>query len=69
MRALTIAGFIGAGAILLTTWMLVVSRQLTQLGDADRGLNVVLFLGGTILLLAGIVLAVILTRSPRRDER
>jgi hypothetical protein len=69
MRTLSIGGCIGAGAVLLTAWMLVLAGQYMPDGDLGRGINVALFLGGTALLLAGIVLAVMTLRSAGRPGR
>jgi hypothetical protein len=68
MRVLTIGACIVAGAVLLMTWMLVLSGPLPHVGELGRGVNVALFLGGTALLLVGIVLAVMTRRSSRRTH-
>lgn len=66
MRILTIGGLIGAGAVLLLAWMLAVAGTSAPAGAVARELNVVLFLGGTALLLIGIVVAVTTMRAGRR---
>lgn len=66
MRVITIGFCVGAGALLLAAWVLALFGTIPPLASSARGMNVVLFLGGTGLLLTGIVVAVTALRPRRR---
>jgi hypothetical protein len=68
---MTIGACVGTGLLLLLLWMLLLTGHLEQAGDLGRGANLVFFVGGTVLLMAGTIVAALgvgRRRSPGRDR-